>query len=30
MQRVAEKYRVNCQLEENCQIEDFYRVLNAH
>ena len=27
-QPAIEKYRVICQLEESCQIEDFYRVLN--
>jgi len=27
-QPAIEKYRVICQLEENCQIEDFYRALN--
>jgi TPR repeat protein len=27
-QPAIEKYRVICQLEEMCQIEDFYRALN--
>ena len=27
-QPAIEKYRVICQIEETCQIEDFYRALN--